>query len=159
MNNDRGLTLIEMIVVMILISIVTAFILTRAMDIPTVSTAAVQETVKAHLRYAQIMSMKQNSYLWGIKCDGTEYWLFRTEKKDGYATDPGDQDTALYLPGENDPKLPASGMNAFTVYFDGYGRPRQYIAAAGNTAPITSTLTITLAGETIRIVPETGFIS
>jgi prepilin-type N-terminal cleavage/methylation domain-containing protein len=159
MNNDRGLTLIEMIVVMILISIVTAFILTRTIDISSVGTAAVEEAVKAHLRYAQIMSMKQNSYLWGIKCDGAEYWLFRTEKKAGYATDPGDQNTALHLPGEDDPRLPAAGMTVFAIYFDGYGKPRQYVAADGNTAPITAALTITLEGETILIAPETGFIS
>ncbi len=159
MMNDRGLTLLEIIVVMILISIVTAVILTRTMDIPAVSTAASTSSVKAHLRYAQAMAMKQNSYLWGIKCDGSEYWLFRTPKQDGYVTDPGDQNTALYLPGEDAAKLPASGLGAFTLYFDGYGRPRQYVSADGDTAPITSALTITLGGETIQISPETGFIS
>ena len=127
------------------------------MDIPAVSTTAAQEAVKAHLRYAQAMSMKQNTYLWGIKCDGAEYWLFRTERQDGYATDPGDQNTALFLPGEDEAKLPASGMSAFAVYFDGYGRPRTY--GTSNTVPITSSLTITLEGESILISPETGFIS
>ncbi|MGD8366419.1 MAG: type II secretion system protein [Desulfobacterales bacterium] len=159
MMNDRGLTLIEIIVVMVLISIVTAVILTRTMDIPVVSTAASAASVKAHLRYAQTMAMKQNAYLWGIKCDGTDYWLFRTPKQENYATDPGDQNTALFLPGEDVDKVPASGMSAFTLYFDGYGRPRQYVSADGDTAPITSVLTITLEGGSLQVSPETGFVS
>jgi MSHA pilin protein MshC len=155
--NDRGMTLVEIIVVMILISIVSAIVLTRIMDIPAVSTTATVEIVKAHLRYAQSMAMKQNNYLWGLKCDGNDYWLFRTERRDDYTTVSGDQDTPIYLPGEDNQKLPASGMSAFdAVYFDAYGRPRQY--DSGKTVLLTSSLNITVGGETIQISPETGFI-
>jgi prepilin-type N-terminal cleavage/methylation domain-containing protein len=156
MTNDRGMTLVEMIAVLLLMAIVSAVVLNRFMDITAVSTTASVETVRAHLRYAQAMAMKQNNYLWGIKCDGAHYWLFRTESKDDYSTVQGDQDTPVYLPGEDDQKLPASGIGAFHVYYDAYGRPRQY--DSGKTELLTAAVSITVGGETIQITPETGFI-
>jgi MSHA pilin protein MshC len=156
MMNDRGMTLVEMIAVLLLMGIVSAVVLNRFMDITAVSTTASVETVRAHLRYAQAMAMKQNNYLWGIKCDAAHYWLFRTRSQDGYATVLGDQDTPVYLPGEDDQKLPASGIGAFHVYYDEYGRPRRY--DSGNTVLLTTALEITVGSETIQITPETGFI-
>ncbi len=155
--NNRGMTLIEMIAVLLLMVVVSAVVLNRFINISVVDVAAAQETVKAHLRYAQAMSMKQNNYLWGIKCDEGKYWLFRTRKQDGYVTAQTEQDTPLYLPGEEDQKLAAEGMTPFVVYYDGYGRPRYY--DSGKTEPRTSVLVITIGGESIQISPETGFIS
>ena len=159
MMNARGMTLIEVIAVMLLISIVSAVILSRTMDIPAVSATAREEAVRAHLRYAQAMAMKQNKYMWGVKCDGSQYWLFRTDTQDGYSTDPTDQDTALYLPGEEETKLSAEGMSAFTIYYDAYGRPRQYSSTDGATVPLSGVLAITLESESIQVNPETGFLS
>ena len=159
MTNERGMTLVEMIAVLLLMAIVSAVVLNRFMDITAVSTTASVETVRAHLRYAQAMAMKQNRFLWGIKCDGADYWLFRAEDTADYSTDPLDQDrdaTIYYLPGEDEKKLPAAGMGAFHIYYDAYGRPRQY--DSGKTALLTTALTITVGSETIQISPETGFI-
>lgn len=156
MMNDRGMTLVEIIAVLLLMAIVSAVVLNRFMDITEVSATASAETVKAHLRYAQAIAMKQNNYLWGIKCDGSDYWLFRTESRDDYSTNQGDQDTPIYLPGEDENKLPAPGMSVFYVYYDAYGRPRQY--DSGKTVLLAADVNITVGSETIRIRPETGFI-
>jgi len=159
MMNARGMTLIELIAVTLLIAIVSVVILTRTMDIPAVSATASEATVRAHLLYAQAMAMKQNKYLWGIKCDGSRYWLFRTEAQDDDSTDPADQDTALYLPGEEETRLSAEGMSAFTIYYDAYGRPRRYSSTDGKTEILSDPLTINLESESIRVNPETGFLS
>jgi hypothetical protein len=50
-------------------------------------------------------------------------------------------------------------MSAFTLYYDGYGRPRQYSSTDGRTVPLSALLTITLESETIQVNPETGFLS
>lgn len=159
MRNDGGMTLVEMIAVLLLMAIVSAVVLNRFMDITAVSATAAAETVKAHLRYAQAMAMKQNNFLWGIKCNGSNYWLFRTEARDDWTTNASDQDTALYLPGEDEKLLPAAAMEAFVVYYDQYGRPRKY--DNGKAELFTAAddpLDISIGSESIRVRRETGFI-
>lgn len=154
--NNRGMTLIEVIVVLLVMGIISAVAVNRFWAAGAVEDDAAEDVVRSHIRYAQAMAMKQNRFFWGIKCDGSDYWLFRTDNETD-ATEP--DNNLLFLPGESAQKVTSPAMAAFTVYFDRFGKPRVYDANAGRTVPITGDLVIAIGGDSIRISPETGFVS
>ena len=119
-----------------------------------------ESIINNHIRYAQSMAMKLGA-IWGIKCDGTDYWLFRTNAPDT----PANQ---VILPGEDNVQVSLANkkitLTAFTVFFDGNGRPYTAYTDAATNTPVAAPLSITVdsipAGNpgTFEIAPETGFI-
>jgi type II secretory pathway pseudopilin PulG len=154
-GNDRGATLVEMIAVLLLIGIVGAVIINRYQDIGGAEESAIADQVKNHIRFAQVMAMKKNNAIWGIKCDGTAYWLFKTDDPDT-ATEP-DANPVL-LPGEDALSVSSPNVGAFTLYFDQYGIPHQYDTPASRIKPISTALTVTVGSLNFSISPETGYI-
>jgi len=161
-RDQRGFTLIEIISVLLIVGILAAFVINRVMDTASTDRIAQESVIKNHIRYAQVAAMKQGT-IWGIKCDGTDYWLFITNGPDTAAN----QRT---LPGEENVKVTLANkkiaMNAFTLFFNENGRPyTAYTDATTNTPisianPLSVTVDSVPAGVavTFGITPETGFM-
>jgi MSHA pilin protein MshC len=79
-RRPAGFTIIEMIVVLLLMSIIAATVLGRAITSTDLDLNAQTDKIRNHLRYAQSMAVKSayDAYpVWGIKSAGGQYWLFR----------------------------------------------------------------------------------
>jgi len=74
-KNNSGFTIIEIIAVLIVMSIITAFAVGRVADNKP-ELIAQKEVLKVHLRYAQSRAMNSNDN-YGIESNGNTYWLFR----------------------------------------------------------------------------------
>ncbi len=148
-TNERGFTILEVIVVLILISIVSVVIISRTTNIRDIELEAQSDKVQTHIHYAQTMAMKRSDTIWGIKCDGTDYWLFKTN-------DPDTESNQVRFLGEDSDKVPMSDMNAFTLYFDKYGIP--YMSYPDTPVSTGNPLSIVIDSENFNITPQTGFI-
>jgi MSHA pilin protein MshC len=159
-KDHRGFTLVEIITVLIIIGIVAAIAVSSVMSTSETSRISQESIIKNHIRYAQSTAMKRGA-IWGIKCDGTDYWLFRTNAPDMVANQ-------IVLPDEDNAKVTLANKNvtmtAFTVFFDANGRPYAAYTDAATNTPVAAPLSITVdsipAGNpgTFEIAPETGFI-
>ena len=156
-QNQHGFTLLEIVVVLVLISIIAATVFTRSITTDQINISAQTEKIKSHIRYAQSLAMKR-SEIWGIKCASNEYWLFS-------GVDPDNGPNQVMLPGERAVKLSLNDLNlamdAFTIFFDRYGKPYNAYTDESNNNPLSSELTITVSGSQSRnvtITPETGLI-
>jgi len=161
-REPRGFTLIEIIGVLIVLGILAAIVINRTMSTSSTDRVAQESVIKNHIRYAQATAMKQGM-IWGIKCDGTDYWLFRTNAPDT----PANQ---IVLPNEDNAKVTLANNNvtltAFTVFFDANGRPYTAYTNPTTNTPVSTTnpLSITVdsvpasSPVTFGITPETGFM-
>jgi MSHA pilin protein MshC len=165
---QNGFTLIEVIAVLIILGIISLVAFSRSSNTEA-SLYSETEVIKTHLRYAQTQAMNKTTnstvLVWGIKCDGTNYWLFE-------GTNPDDANKIRVLSDNaagNDNKLSLAtkkvGLSSFTVFFDGRGVPYSaYTTTTANT-PLTAAQTITVTPQgkssptrTITITPLTGYI-
>ena len=149
-GKDHGLTVLEVIAVLIILSILTAIVVNR-MSGNTAELLSQTEVIKSRLRYTQSRAMDSNM-VWGICFNNNSYSLF----KNGNTAD------KVALPGEasNDVILP-SGISVGTliVSFDSWGKP--YTDAQALTAQVgTRTVTVSSGAESvsINITQNTGFI-
>lgn len=148
---NRGFTFIEVLSALIIIGIISAIALSRVGN-SNVELIAASEVVKSHLRYAQLRAMNSED-VWGISCDGTDYWLFMDGNTNNHVILPGEESDPVAL---TDKKI---SMASFTVSFDSWGRP--YNNASGAGVSSGSTITITSPGVSsvgITITAETGCI-
>lgn len=147
---NRGFTLLEVILVLVLISIFAAVAVVRQPS-TDVTLKAGAERLTSHLRYAQMRAMN-TSTPWGIgySADSGAYWLFR-ESAEASAN-------RRLLPGESQTEVDYLAQKSitieggdFSVSFDSWGVP-----------DITAALVITLSksGESaaITITPNTGYV-
>lgn len=142
-HNSKGFTLLEVIIVMLMIGILTASILAKWTDIGVSETAS-QETIKSHLRYAQLRAMSSNE-VWGIDFKGNTYTLFRGGDTTDMAYFPGKEDLNLQLP---------KGISATEIVsFDSDGKP--YSDAAGTSALSANHQ---IGNSSIEVTKNTGFI-
>ncbi|MCX5852854.1 MAG: type II secretion system protein [Deltaproteobacteria bacterium] len=170
MRSRRGFSLLEVITVLIIIGILMAIVAYRTND-SSYRLNSQAGVVTGHIRYAQTQAMNANPSaglnVWGIKCDGTRYWLFR-------GTNPYDVNNIFPL--FDDPKyeeanhklvLSSKGisMSSFTVFFDDRGIPYSAYTDATTNTPLSAPLAITITPDgsaspsrTISIIPETGFV-
>ena len=88
-GGQRGFTLFEVIMVLLILGVISYFAATRLFSGDALTQSAEMELVKNHLRYAQARAMNSESS-WGIKFgSSTRYWLFK---------DPN-ENTVIRLPG------------------------------------------------------------
>jgi prepilin-type N-terminal cleavage/methylation domain-containing protein len=153
-KNKAGFTLIEMAVVLILISVIAAYVIGRSITTEQIELAGNVDKIRNHIRYAQSMAMKRSDMVWGISCDGNNYWFFQANIA-----------SRVRFPGETADQISLTdlgiSMNAFTVVFDRFGIPYSDIAL---TNPISAANPLSIgisAGpqtRTLTITPETGLI-
>ena len=162
-REESGFTLIEILVVLIVMGIVTAFAIGRGMSSST-GLSVQTEVLKTHLRHAQSRALNSN-IPWGIRTNGTgnSYWLFQYQ-------DPAV--VTVQLPGESSTtvNLASNGitMTVGTYSFDSRGIPyftdeTGVPAAAGTSLSdlgADQAITLLKSGqtETITITKHTGFV-
>jgi prepilin-type N-terminal cleavage/methylation domain-containing protein len=160
-KNNRGFTIVEIIVVLLLISIVAATVFQRSISNDQMDFRSRFDKIQNQLRYPQSIAMKRSEW-WGFACDTTDYWIFTGTNETIAANQrllPGQQNTPISL---NPLGVTMdSGGNPFTVIFDPYGIPY----SPDWLTPMTNELTINLSDSetgtrtgSINIIPETGFI-
>jgi prepilin-type N-terminal cleavage/methylation domain-containing protein len=161
-KDNRGFTMLEIITVLLIVGILAAIAISNVMSPSETSRISQQSVIQNHIRYAQSTAMKRGE-MWGIKCDGAVYWLFRTNEPDIQANQ-------IALPNEGNAQISLAGKNitltAFTVFFDSSGRPYTFYTDATTNTPVSAgnPLSITVnsipAGNagTFNVAPETGFI-
>jgi prepilin-type N-terminal cleavage/methylation domain-containing protein len=159
-KDQRGFTLVEIIAVLIIIGIIAAVAMSKMLTIADTNRISQESVIKNHIRFAQGKAMKRGE-IWGIKCNGAAYWLFKTNAPDA----PANQ---ISLPDEDTAQVSLAGknitMSVFTVFFDGYGRPYTAYTDATTNTPLAAPLTVTIgslppgSSGAFTMAPETGFI-
>ena len=141
-----GFTLLEIVAVLLILSVLSAVLVTRGVD-DTAETTAELEAVKSHLRYAQSRAMAESAD-WYVRFAAGSYTLYDT---DGNAhIPPGAQSASVALEHH-------TATAGTVVCFDELGRP--YTDAAGSTpqAGVRTVLASAGAGA-LTVMPETGYI-
>jgi MSHA pilin protein MshC len=149
--DNSGFTLLELLAVIVVLSIISAFAVNRFYFSDS-NLEAQTETIKVYLRYAQARSMNTES-VWGIRCNGTDLWLYRD----------GDITSKILLPGEDgvDVNLAEKGisMAEFTVSFNSWGKPCTDEAGQEEQAEnIDLTVGSDSGSRYITITRNTGFV-
>lgn len=159
---DRGFTIIEIIVVLIVLGILTAVIISRGSSTATYTLRSEVDVIKTHIRYAQARAMN-TSTVWGIRFrnSNTAYFLYR------YVAGQNMWKNRVILPGEASAvvRLP-SGMtlafdsNGRVVSFDSWGVPYRNRAATRKQDGDWRNINVSFESDTeqIRIRKNTGFI-
>ena len=153
-KNNSGFTIIEIIAVLIVMGIITAFAVGRVADNKP-ELIAQKEVLKVHLRYAQSRAMNSNDN-YGIESNGNTYRLFRASSAN-----------IINLPGEqlDHINLAALGLSLSmttplgnVVSFDSRGIPYTNNSGTRQTVDRTLTLSSGSDNESIIITQNTGFI-
>ena len=158
LKNTSGFTIIEIITVLIVMGIITAFVIGRAASTRT-DLHVQYEILKAHLRYAQTQAV--NSTLnFGIESDATgdNYWLFKYDP----AALPPVVKTKLPSINTDEVNLSGSGLSMTSgaiVCFNTRGIPYTDHTATTLQA-VDRTISISDGSSTrnITITKNTGFI-
>ena len=154
-RNNRGFTIVEIIVVLLLISIIAAAAFSRSISTDQMNFRSQFDKIQNQMRYPQSMAMKRSEW-WGFSCDTNNYWIFSVTNKTA---------TPIQrpLPGQHDMSISLSDlgitMDGFTVIFDKFGIP---YSPDWNT-PLSADLVVDLTdsgseSRSFTIVPETGLI-
>jgi MSHA pilin protein MshC len=166
-KSPDGFTVIEIVVVMVLMSIITAVVLGRSITTAEVDVVGQSDKIRSHLRYAQSMAMKRSDQeVWGIYFDTDRYWFFsgsnpaasRIQLPGGEYT--GGNDFIAYS--DIGVSLSLTNLPNRSVHFDRFGRPYNQWTDAANNTPLSNSavITISASGESrdVLITPETGLI-
>ena len=155
-RNNRGFTLVEITVVVILIGIIAAAVFARSISTDRINIVGEVDKIRNHIRYAQSMAMKRNE-VWVISCDATRYWL------SDISLNPVD------LPGATSNRISLAdlgvSMNAFAVYFDPLGVPYHSYTDEDTNTPVTPgnprNIIISAGSEsrTLTVTPQTGSVT
>ncbi len=149
-RGQRGFTLFEIIIVLLIMGVLSYFVATRLFSGETPTQNAEMELVKIHLRYAQSRAMNTETK-WGIRFEtSTRYWLYKEP----------DTGTIIRLPGvetsDGSVRLESIQLSGYpaTVSFD-------YVGSPGGSA--ISPITVQPKGGgsalgSITITKNTGFI-
>ena len=154
--DQRGFSIVEVLVVLILIGIVSVIIIGRS-NIGRTDLLAQTEVVKSHIRFAQSRAMNSDR-VWGIRCDdpGQVYWLF----VDGSS----EVSNRRKLPGEESDTVDLGIYNLTltptTLSFDDRGRP---CSGDDGATPLAGDFSLTLSAggaetTTIVVTRNTGFV-
>lgn len=141
-QRQHGFTILEVVAVLIILGIMAAMSASY-FSTQTTEQQAYTDTIKSHLRYAQLMAMKTN-VVWGLNFTGTTYTLFRN----------GSTGDTVLLPGDDSAsgELPVGKSATEVVAFDSWGIPyADASGTAGHSGGSVGNLSIT-------ITQDTGFI-
>ena len=153
-----------MVVVLLLMGIIAAAVLGRSITTGDLDLNSETDKIRNHLRFAQAEAMKrayQDYPVWGIKSEGTEYWLFRGINPNA---------NEVRLPGVNyagaSNRINEGDINVavsdFTIFFDRIGKPYTAYTNENTNTPLASQMQITVTArsqnQAITLTPETGLI-
>jgi MSHA pilin protein MshC len=154
-TDNRGFTIIEIVVVLLLISIIAAATFQRSISTDQMNFRSQFDKIQNQMRYPQSIAMKHSEW-WGFACDGNDYWIFTGTNEDTVSEH-------RLLPGQENVKIALTDlgvtMTPFTVIFDGYGIP--YWGDWNTKMSSEETIILTGSGAppgSVKIVPETGLI-
>ena len=157
-RNNRGFTLVEITVVVILIGIIAAAVFARSISTDRINIVGEVDKIRNHIRYAQSMALKRNE-VWVISCNATQYWL----SDDIITLNP------VALPGATSDRISLAdlgvSMNAFALYFDRLGIPYHSYTDEDNNTPVTPgnprNIAISAGSEsrTLTVTPQTGLVT
>ena len=155
--NQRGFTMIEIVIVLIVMAIVAVFIASRA-SIGGNDLIAETDTLKSHLRHAQIQAMN-DSVPWGIHIpDAGSYILYKNNSPATGKMLPGEKTGAAQTNTLPSTVTITSGVGT-TYNFNAWGIP---VNTGIPPVPLATAQTITLtdgvATASITITPNTGYI-
>jgi prepilin-type N-terminal cleavage/methylation domain-containing protein len=77
-RSQLGFTLIEIVVVLILMAIISAYVIGRSVTTDRVEVTGQTDRIRNQIRFAQSVSMKQSNRICGVKLDSNtnQYWFF-----------------------------------------------------------------------------------
>ncbi len=148
-STNRGFTLLEMITVLIILGIIAVVAVAKYRDTGADDLAAAN-TLKAHLRYAQLRAMG-DIVPWGIEIEADRYTLKKVDENGVFENAP------VNLPGENSQTkddLEVSLSPETIIFSAARGQPidsDENLISGNQIIDVGST-------QTITITPETGFI-
>lgn len=162
-HRQRGFTLIEVVSVLVLLGIISAVVIVRGMSTTQTTLKANAETLKVHLRYAQLRALNSSERVWGVHFTGGG--AFRSYFADStgtqYVASPGGEGDPVTL---QDVDSIATSDGGAQVSFDKWGKPYMSFRANFDAVPspqaANRTITLTSGGstETITITRNTGYI-
>jgi prepilin-type N-terminal cleavage/methylation domain-containing protein len=155
---EKGFTLVEVTAVLVVLAIVAVVIISRMTSTADVNNKVMAETLKSHIRYAQLKAMNTDADAasgcnasFGISMSANSYFMFKDCNSASKVALPGAETDTVSLGAS----LSLSPAN--TVAFDRYGRPCSDLSCASGNL-YTANQVITLGTETITITKNTGFI-
>jgi prepilin-type N-terminal cleavage/methylation domain-containing protein len=167
-SRSSGFTMIEMVVVLILMTIIAATVLGRAITTSDIDLSSATDKIRNQIRYAQSQAMKRSDAVWGIQSDpdSRRYWMFRATTS---VTASVTEDVIIpggdYAVGSTRITFDDLGadLNRFTLVFDRLGRPfKAQTDGFANDPVVTENNPIVTvskgATRPITITPETGLI-
>ena len=116
--NQRGFTLLELTVVLVLMAIIGAYVAGRSITTDQIYLAGQVDTIRNHIRYAQSMAMKRTDTVWGIHNNAGQYWFFQTNTGN-----------PIILPGEENAQVTLAELQAFLAGRPDYAQALDRIAA------------------------------
>ena len=152
--DNSGFTIVELLAVIVLISIISAVVVSRFYFSDS-NLEAQTEAIKVYLRYAQVRSMNTES-VWGINCNENVLYLYRYDPET-------ESEIKILLPGEDgvDASLDEKGisMDPFMVSFNSWGKPcTDAVGVTEALEDIDLTVSSGSVARNITITKNTGFI-
>lgn len=141
----KGFTLIEILAVLLILAILAAVVAVRVTDTGLADRISQAETLKAHLRYAQLRALNTDT-AWGIHfASATTYYLFQGAGSTAPVLIPGEENATVSLTAKNS-KLTITPPAGGRISFDTFGSPGP------------ADITLATSGGSIVITGNTGFI-
>jgi prepilin-type N-terminal cleavage/methylation domain-containing protein len=156
-RKNRGFTMIEIVVVLVVLFIVSAVVMSRYTMTGVNELMVEREALKASLRFAQIHSLNDDTITsgWGIHFpNNSSYILYKNGSPAGIMIPVKDPDPVKDPPPNNTHALQGnvritSGVGT-TVAFDKWGSP--------GSSTVSITLTKGTESDTITVTKNTGYI-
>ena len=154
---QSGFTLTELVAVLLILGVLAALLLPRFLEPSTFSSRGYVQAALSAVNYAQRLAMASGCDI-RVQFDPGGYRLDRFNTADCKAAS-GASLVPVPRPGSGDAfsEAPPDGVSVGSAlfYYDRIGRPRS--AGGGFGGLLTSPVTIAVAGETLRVEPETGY--
>ena len=147
-RNNKGYTMVEMLIVLILIGLISAIVFSRSYE-SNAGLVGEVALLKAHLRFVQSLAMADNTKTWGLRIESNKYTLREDGSDSGYNL-PDTDSSVRMIPSNTKVSITSVAPNN-TITFDEWGSP----------GPQTYTVTLSDGANparTITVTKNTGFI-